>query len=132
MQFNNPLTRTSQLSAIVCGVTAPTPSRDTIYSSIGLLASHFCESKNRKRKALLLDNNETEKQPSALVKPDNQASTSVGKTVVRIGMIRGRIKVPDDMNTLNTERKSKNLSWRTGNTKFPLSNRQIKCRLTLS
>lgn len=132
MQFNNPLIRTSQLSGIELGVTAPTPSRNTICSNIGLFISHFCESKNRKRKALLFESNETEKQPSALVKPDNQASASVGKTVVSKGMIRGRIKVPDDVNTLNTERKAKNLSWRTGNTKLPLSNRQSKCRFTLS
>jgi len=64
----------------------------------------------RKRKALLFDSNETVKQPSAFVKPDNQASASVGKTVVRVGTIRGRIKLPDDMKTLNTERKDKNLS----------------------
>ena len=77
---------------------------------MGLLISHFWERRNRKRNALLLDNNETEKQPSALVKPDNQASVSVGKTVVSKGMMRGRIKVPDDVNTLNTERKVKHFS----------------------
>lgn len=110
IQFSKPLILTSQLRAIECGVTAPTPSNNTICSNIGLLTSHFCESIKRKRKALLLDNKDTEKDPSALVKPDSQASTSVGKTVFSIGVMRGRIKVPSDVYTLNTERKAKNLS----------------------
>ena len=95
-----------------------------------LLASHFCVSMNLILKATLLLNNEAVKQPSASVNPSNQQSHNVGSTVVPIGVIVGKSNLASLR--FKPERNNKNFVLPSGNTLFPLNNRQINSRFIKS
>jgi hypothetical protein len=77
-------------------------------------------------KALLLPNNETEKQPSASVNPVNQLSFRVGNIVVEIGKIVGKLFLASFR--FKFERNIRNLVLPTGNTLLPLNNKQINSK----